>query len=148
MGAVCKGYHSDLTRTIFVGNDSLSLEGIYDIVLTAQHLAEREARSGMAGGEMDSLARSIITKAGYGERFGHGLGHGVGLDVPIKYYSVTYLFKEKTKTFLRGWHSIMKDAFYLSNVFLEHTYDNGMWIKNHDNVLLEKVMENKENLDK
>lgn len=81
MGAVCNGYHSDLTRTIFVGNNPLPFEDIHGTVLAAQHLVESEARSGMTGGEIDGLARSAITEAGYGERFGHGLGHGVGLAV-------------------------------------------------------------------
>jgi Xaa-Pro aminopeptidase len=35
----------------------------------------------MTGAECDSLARSVITEAGYGDNFGHSLGHGVGLAV-------------------------------------------------------------------
>jgi Xaa-Pro aminopeptidase len=31
--------------------------------------------------EIDAVARKIITDAGYGEYFGHGLGHGLGMDV-------------------------------------------------------------------
>jgi Xaa-Pro aminopeptidase len=31
--------------------------------------------------EVDAVARDLITEAGYGEFFGHGLGHGVGLAV-------------------------------------------------------------------
>ena len=30
---------------------------------------------------MDAAARSLIKKAGYGKRFGHGTGHGVGVEV-------------------------------------------------------------------
>ena len=30
---------------------------------------------------MDAVARTLITEAGHGEHFGHGLGHGVGLEV-------------------------------------------------------------------
>jgi Xaa-Pro aminopeptidase len=33
----------------------------------------------MTGTQTDSLARSVIEQAGYGEAFGHGLGHGIGL---------------------------------------------------------------------
>jgi Xaa-Pro aminopeptidase len=31
--------------------------------------------------EVDAVARELISEAGYGEFFGHGLGHGVGLAV-------------------------------------------------------------------
>lgn len=50
--------------------------------------------------------------------------------IPIQYYKITYLFKEKqTTTFSRGYHGVRADAFYLPEVFLENTYENGKWIK-------------------
>ena len=36
-------------------------------------------KEGISGDEADSLARTVIEEAGYGEAFGHALGHGVGL---------------------------------------------------------------------
>ena len=38
-------------------------------------------RPGPSGREVDAVARDIITAAGHGEHFGHGLGHGVGAEV-------------------------------------------------------------------
>lgn len=58
------------------------------------------------------------------------LTSGKHLDTPVKYYQITYLFKQETKDFIRGWHSIKGEAFYLSDVFLENTFEDGQWIKN------------------
>ena len=39
----------------------------------------QKARAGLGCAALDNAARSIITRAGYGPKFGHGLGHGIGL---------------------------------------------------------------------
>lgn len=57
---------------------------------------------------------------------------GLNLDIPIMGYTITYLYKVKNKEFIRGYHGIKKDAFYLSDVFLEHTFEDGRWIKPSD----------------
>ena len=82
LGAQVNGYHSDLTRTICLGQprDGRFME-IYDIVLRAQEAARQGIRAGMSGVDADKLARDVIEAAGHGENFGHGLGHGVGLAV-------------------------------------------------------------------
>ena len=33
----------------------------------------------MTGSQADTLARSVIDKASYGDYFGHSLGHGIGI---------------------------------------------------------------------
>ena len=81
LGAQVAGYHSDLTRTICLGQPDERFTEIYDLVLRAQLAAEAAIRPGIAAGEADNAARQIITEAGYGEQYGHGLGHGVGLAV-------------------------------------------------------------------
>lgn len=83
-GAVWNGYHSDMTRTICVGEPSDEMKKVYDIVLDAQLAGLKAARSGITGSELDMAARSIIEKAGYGECFGHSLGHGVGMEIHEK----------------------------------------------------------------
>ncbi len=80
-GALCNGYCSDITRTVFLGKPDEQLERIYNIVLSAQLEAEKEAVKGKLGKEIDNVAREVISKAGYGDCFGHGLGHGVGIEV-------------------------------------------------------------------
>lgn len=80
-GCVYQGYCSDMTRTVAVGPLNDKQREIYDIVLRAQEAALAAVKPGITGAELDAIARDIITEAGYGEQFGHGLGHGVGLEV-------------------------------------------------------------------
>lgn len=80
-GAVYDGYHSDMTRTVCVGEPSEEMRRVYDIVLKAQCSALSAAAVGMPGIEVDKVARDIIAAEGYGEAFGHSLGHGVGMEI-------------------------------------------------------------------
>jgi Xaa-Pro aminopeptidase len=84
LGARVDGYHSDLTRTLCLGEPDDRFQEIYDLVLKAQLAAEQGIRPGMPARQADALARDIINEAGYVEYFGHGLGHGVGLAVQEK----------------------------------------------------------------
>ncbi len=81
IGAVYKGYHSDITRTITAGKPNRKQIKIYKLVLQAQEKAFRSIRSGVKARHVDSVARTIIMENGYGEFFIHGLGHGIGLDI-------------------------------------------------------------------
>jgi len=72
-------YGSDLTRTFCAGQPDATFQKIYNIVLKAQQTAIEKLSPGMTGAEADALARQVITDAGYGDSFGHGLGHGIGL---------------------------------------------------------------------
>lgn len=81
MGAKIGGYCSDITRTVVIGEADETFRKVYDIVLGAQLTAISIVRPDLTGGEGDSLARSVIQEAGYGDNFGHRLGHGVGLAV-------------------------------------------------------------------
>ena len=75
-----------------------------------------------------SLITDVIKKGTVTSRLNH-IKAGKSL---VRYYTVTYLYKEKHKNFVRGWHGIKKNAFYLPTVFLENTHNNGQWIKNTD----------------
>ena len=52
--------------------------------------------------------------------------------IPITHYSVSYLYRDRKNNFIRGWHGIKYNAFYLPEVLLEHVYDNGEWIQYND----------------
>lgn len=78
-GCKYKGYCSDMTRTVVLGKASEKQKEIYGVVLKAQLAALDALRAGVSGASVDKVARDIITEAGYGEYFGHGLGHSVGL---------------------------------------------------------------------
>lgn len=79
-GAVYDNYCSDITRTFVVGrNYSSKLNEIYNIVLKAQTSAIEGIKEGVTTGEVDNIARSIITSEGFGEYFKHNIGHGMGV---------------------------------------------------------------------
>jgi Xaa-Pro aminopeptidase len=80
-GAQLDGYASDCTRTYATGELDPRDREIYEVVLRAQEVSLAAVRAGAGGREVDAVAREIITAAGHGEHFGHGLGHGVGAEV-------------------------------------------------------------------
>ena len=82
-GAQSGGYCSDMTRTLLLsgGRDMAKKKRIYSLVKRANSKAIKHLAPGVRLRAVDLQARALISSAGYGEYFGHGLGHGVGLDV-------------------------------------------------------------------
>jgi Xaa-Pro aminopeptidase len=80
-GALYGGYHADMTRTVAVGRVADWQRAVYDLVATAQRAGCAAAVPGAEVGVVDAAARDIITAAGHGDDFTHGLGHGVGLEI-------------------------------------------------------------------
>ena len=83
-GAKYKGYCADMTRVIALGTMKKKIAEIYQIVLDAQLAAIEAIKPGVRMKDVDKVARDMITNAGYGKEFGHGLGHGIGLDIHEK----------------------------------------------------------------
>ncbi|MEN3189396.1 MAG: Xaa-Pro peptidase family protein [Atribacterota bacterium] len=81
VGANYQNYNSDITRTIILGKENEKQKEMFSIVLEAQEEALKSLKPGLKCNEVDSIARNLIEKKGYGKYFGHGLGHGVGLDI-------------------------------------------------------------------
>ena len=83
-GAVVNGYHSDMTRTIAVGEVSDEQVNVYNTVLEAQLRALSFLKEGVKCSDADAAARDYINEKGYGEYFRHSTGHGVGLEIHEK----------------------------------------------------------------
>lgn len=82
MGCLVDGYRSDMTRTFCLGQPAdPEYLPVWETVDRANRAAVAGLKAGASGKMIDSLARDIITQAGYGSNFGHGLGHGVGLAI-------------------------------------------------------------------
>ena len=80
-GAALGDYRSDMTRTVCVGEPSRQQREIYDLVRSVNEACEAYAKPGLLGRQVHELAVRMISDAGYGDCFGHGLGHGVGIDI-------------------------------------------------------------------
>jgi Xaa-Pro aminopeptidase len=80
-GGELGGYYSDTTRTVVVGEPPKDFEHVYTIVQEAQEAACAVAGPGVPARDVDHAARTVIDRAGFGERFFHRTGHGIGLEV-------------------------------------------------------------------
>lgn len=86
MGCLYEHYVGDLSRTVVYGKPTAEQRRIYDLVHRAQKAAIEAVRPGVKAGEIDQVARDIITSASYGEYFNHWLGRGEGLDLHERPY--------------------------------------------------------------
>lgn len=84
MGAIYKGYCSDLTRTFSLGNLSDHQREIFNLAYYAQQEAIKALKPGKQAWEIDKVARDIISAAGYGSNFPHLTGHGLGMSIHEK----------------------------------------------------------------
>ena len=80
-GALVDGYHSDMTRTLMVGDPSDTQARMYEVVREAQAAGVAAVRDGAEASAVDAACRSVIREAGWDEAFLHATGHGVGLDI-------------------------------------------------------------------
>ncbi len=81
VGVYIDGYCSDITRMVTWGRPDEEEKAALETLVEAIDNVMDNAEPGMKASEIDVLARSILEKRGYGERFIHGLGHGLGLYV-------------------------------------------------------------------
>ncbi|HUQ21704.1 MAG TPA: Xaa-Pro peptidase family protein [Gaiellaceae bacterium] len=106
------GYASDCTRTFATGDLPDELARAYDVCLEAQLAALEEYGPGVSGRDVDAAARDVISAAGWGEQFGHGLGHGIGLEV----HEAPAVRAESTDTLEAGNVASCEPGIYLPGV--------------------------------
>ena len=80
-GATYEGYHSDMTRTVCVGEPSDDMREMYDLVLDAQLAGIRALQNGANCADVYKAAKDVLDTKNMGDYFRHGLGHGVGLEI-------------------------------------------------------------------
>lgn len=120
------GYLSFLIRSPIIRNPHGFYVTAYDIKMNARECLGKYQWS-------EDLEKDLIQKVLYQAQTKSRLTSGQNINIPVKYYSITYLYKEpNNKEFIRGYHAIKTGALYLPGVFLENTYENGKWIKLND----------------
>lgn len=85
IGGRLGGYHSDVTRTLWVTGDDASAPDpefgrLYDVLQRAQLAACEAVGPGVPCEQIDAAAREVIAAAGFGDQFIHRTGHGIGLE--------------------------------------------------------------------
>ncbi len=80
-GALVDGYHSDMTRTVAVGDVGDERRRMLGVVLESQDAGVQAVRAGVEAAHVDAACRAVIDEAGWGAAFLHSTGHGVGLDI-------------------------------------------------------------------
>ena len=91
-GAYYDGYVSDITRTVYYGQNITNRHReVYNTVLAGQLLGIKTIKAGMYTDEVDKAVRDFFESKNLGEYFGHGLGHGIGLEI----HELPYLSKSQ-----------------------------------------------------
>lgn len=84
VGAIFKGYCSDMTRTFSLGGLNEKQKDIFNVAYYAQQEAVKAIRPGIRACDIDKIARDIISDNGYGKYFPHLTGHGIGISIHEK----------------------------------------------------------------
>jgi Xaa-Pro aminopeptidase len=81
-GALVDGYHSDMSRTVCVGEPANpTLLRMVEAVTASQAAGVAAVRAGAKAAHVDATCRRVLAEYQWEEAFLHGTGHGVGLDI-------------------------------------------------------------------
>ena len=81
-GCLVDGYHSDMTRTVWLdGEPDDELRKLFDAVLESNEAGIAAVRPGATGDDVDEACRAVLRRHGLEDHFLHSTGHGVGLEI-------------------------------------------------------------------
>ena len=80
-GAVVGGYHSDMTRTLWLGQPRPELVHLFEVVDESMQAAYAAIRVGVDCETVERAHRDVFRKYGLEQYALRGLGHGVGLQI-------------------------------------------------------------------
>jgi Xaa-Pro aminopeptidase len=96
-----------------VGAPSTDVIEVHAVVRRAQEAACAAVRPGVPCGEIDDVARAVITDAGFGDLFGHPTGHGIGVTT----HEPPYLVRAERRPLLAGMCVAIGPGIYLPGEF-------------------------------
>ncbi|MDQ2679120.1 MAG: aminopeptidase P family protein [Actinomycetota bacterium] len=111
-GALVDGYHSDMTRTVAVGEVDELRRRMLSVVLESQDAGVEAVAAGATASEIDDVCRAVIDEAGWGDAFLHSTGHGVGLDI----HEEPRVSSRSTATLVAGHVVTVEPGVYLPEV--------------------------------
>ena len=111
-GALVDGYHSDMTRTVAVGDVGLDRLRMLEVVLASQQAGVEAVAPGVSAADVDAVCRAVIDEAGWGDAFLHSTGHGVGLDI----HEEPRMSGRSTATLVAGHVVTVEPGVYLSEL--------------------------------
>ncbi len=133
IGAKFKGFSSDITRTVFIGEPSEKMKEVYELVYRANLEGEWSSKIGTTVKEVDRAARKVIVSGGYGSFFTTRLGHGIGYST----HEEPYINQVNDKVLSPGMAFTIEPGIYLRDQFgirIEDTViitETGLEILNH-----------------
>jgi len=81
-GCIVDGYHSDMSRTVWLGPEpDPELVRVYRAVAESQQAGIDAVAPGVSCGAVDEAVRLVLRGYGYEDLFLHSTGHGVGLEI-------------------------------------------------------------------
>lgn len=108
-GATSRGYVSDLTRTLAVGEVDAELVRVHEIVQQANAAGRWAVMPEGTCAGVDQAARAVITASGYGDNFTHRTGHGIGLEA----HEAPYVRGDNTQRLAPGMVFTVEPGIYL-----------------------------------